>query len=245
MGKRLLLIVIFVIALAMPRTARADGWDAFGITLFLIGPPLTASTGLMIYDAVKAAQDEPPSIAAGWVQTLGAGPQALALTAFGTWGAAADENDAGTLGMIFMPFSMMTTALMSHGIWRLARDDPDAAQMFFTSTAIGINAPMTIWAVGAGLAGGVSKTPYAITQLVASSPVIGGSIYHLATGGDHRIDAVTMLTWSSALFAHGAISLMLPEHAPDYREPDDVAVLPTALPALDGSAPGVMIFGTL
>ncbi len=236
-----------VVALLLPRSAAADELEVAALFFLLAGPPLTASTALTIYDAVKAAQDEPPAEAAGWVQAIGATPQALVLTGFATAGAVDDDDDMANVGLIFAPFAMMTTALGTHGIWTLAADDPDPSRMFFTASAIGINAPLTVWALGAGFAGGFSRPHYAIMQLVATAPVIGGSAYHLGIGGEYTLDAVVMTTWSSALFLHGAMSLMLPDLAVGRELAEDIAVGPTVLrdASPDGLAPGLVLSGTL
>jgi len=243
--------MLFVVAFV--RSARADDRLLFGVILF--GPPVSAAMALGIYDGVKAANDEAPSTAMAWLQVLGAGPQAVVLTGFGAYGVTVDRHNRGAavLGLAATPCAMLTTALAANGMWTLAADAPNPKQMFFSSTAIGINLPLTTNAIAAGLAGGLLTVPYALTQLVATTPVIAVGVHHLARDGAHRADAAVMTAWSSLLFAHAGLSLLLPNHRVDAGEPKgdgtasgNLVMFPSTIADVssDGLAPAVMIAGS-
>jgi hypothetical protein len=148
--------------------------------------------------------------------------------------------------------SLLTTSMFAHGIWSLASapDKPPPHTRFFGSAAIGINATLTLSAIGALFSNDhIFDRPTGIAEVALTLPqVVVGSV-GLGVYPEDRGVWAGYTAWSGLLLTHGVLSIALRgedrsssvplELPPDALRPRILGFGPAPIGGFEGYSPGM------
>jgi hypothetical protein len=240
-------LVGFALVSLAPRLARADRVDdiLYAFTLTLVFG--TVDTVFLVHDIAVAAQGDHPSTAFSVVEVVVMAPQAAIFNAASATNMA--ERHPNTWALY--P-SLLTSAMLTHGIWSLAStpDKPLPRTRFFGSAAIGINATLSVSAIGALFSDDhIFDRPTGIAVVVLTLPqVVVGSV-GLGLYPEDRATWAGYTAWSGVLLAHGVLSIALRgedrssspplELPPGALRPRILGFGPAPVGGFEGHPPGV------
>jgi len=229
--------------LGLSRDADAKDWEGPAMAV----AALTAlDVSLVIYDTVLVIEGDRPSMPGAIVQVAVATPQALGL-GIGTAALAAETRKGDrVLPVIIAVPTMITQALSTHGIWALADEQVEPRELFGVSTAVGVNAGLTLATLGAAGAGRLANRPMALTQMILTAPTMAVGGYKSIVSSA-RFGWIALTAWSTGLFAHGTASLIAESFRKDTRKSNwrapPFALVPTLLGGDGHRAPGLAAVG--
>lgn len=235
----------FALTSLPPRDAQASLDEAIlGVALFTA--VAVGDVTFIVYDTIRVQNGELPS--KGWsiaelVVTL---PQTLVLSGATAVFTVEREEE---VSLVTLPFSVMTGALSTHGIWSLATKDVDPTTLYWASPAIAANTTLTASALTAMFGKRrVFTQEMGIAEVLCTTPTIIASAYKLGLKDTYVPGWAGLTAWSSALFVHGAVSIALDRGRSYHSRSSDVKVASSGRPftsarptfRVDTIAPGIV-----
>ncbi|APR85659.1 Hypothetical protein A7982_11008 [Minicystis rosea] len=242
-----------------PRAVHASGDTAIaGAVLVVFG----VDVGLTSYDVFVAAKGRLPTRAGAITEIALVAPQSVLVTGGLTAVVLDNKRSEPALALIVIP-PMWINAMTTHGIWGAATDRVRPELLPALSLMVGANATLTTFALGHAFSQRLLSRPLGVAAMALTAPQLAVAIPAAIKSDRDRNAWIGAASWSGALFVHGLVSTILappepdppiappPPPPPDVPEkppllvPASIRLAPTMIVGERGSAPGLVLTGTL